>query len=124
MPIYRLREFLLIDEERRAVQRFVAHKVINAAVVFSAATLRDNINYRSAVISVFSGVIIPQHLNLADRVLINRHADLVRAAGLTGIQTVDRSDSRTAALPRDVRQVGAEAFADSFNVIIIGCARN
>src|SRR5207249_2510869 len=77
MPIDRLCEFLLINKERRSVQRLIPDEIVNAPGVLSAATLRDDINHRAAVISVLSTVIVSQHLNLADGVLIDRHADLV-----------------------------------------------
>ena len=84
------RQGRLVDEEGCAIERFIPHKVIGTAAILFAAALRNDIDDSAAIVAVLCRVVIAQHLDLADRVLVDGHADLIRAAGFARVESVNR----------------------------------
>src|SRR5205085_8387886 len=95
VPVERLFQSRFITKEGAGIERLIAQEVIGTAPIFLAAALRDDIDQSAAVVAVLGRVVIAQDLDLADRVLIDRHADLVVAAWLGGIQAINRGDGGT-----------------------------
>ena len=96
---------------------------IYIAVKLVRPRARDDVDHPTRSASVLGGVVIPEHLDLAHRVLIDRHADLVVAARLRRIQSVNRCDRGAPALTRNVRQVRAEALAHGLYVVVVRGSR-
>ena len=68
---------ILIDEEVVAVERLIPDEVVDAAFIVFAPALRHDRNQGAAIVAILSCVIVAQHFDFADRILIDSHADLV-----------------------------------------------
>src|SRR5205809_3832252 len=109
----------LVGKKRRGVQGLVPQEVIRAPAVIACATLGNDIYDRSAVVPVLGSIVVAEDFYFGNGVLIRCHTDFVRAAGLDCVQAINRRHRRATSLPRDVRKIGAEAFAHGFNIVVI-----
>ncbi len=66
-----------VVEEVVGIERFIPNEVIRAPAVISSAAPRDDINDSAAIVAVFGSVVIAEHLDFGDRILIDGHAYLV-----------------------------------------------
>ena len=81
-----------VIEKVVGVERLITNEIIDATTIILAATPRDNIDYGAAIIAILRRIVVAQDLHLGDRILVNRHADLVRPARLAGKQSVNRGN--------------------------------
>ena len=81
-----------VIEKVVGVERLITNEIIDATTIILAATPRDNIDYGAAIIAILRRIVVAQDLHLSDRILVNRHADLVRPARLAGKQSVNRGN--------------------------------
>ena len=102
VAVYPTLEARLVIEKIIGIESFIAKEIIGAAVIIASAALRDDVDQRAAVIAVLGGVVITKNFHFRDGILIDAHAQFVRAARLAAVQTVHGSDRGTAALSRDV----------------------
>src|SRR5262249_61322763 len=100
-----------------AVKNWVARKVVGAAVIPLPAVLGDDIEHGAPIVAVLGRIIVAQDFHFRNGVLIDGHAQFIRAAGLTGIQAVNGHYGRTAPLPGEVGQVIPETLSNGFNII-------
>src|SRR5262249_37692288 len=117
MTVKRPWQALSIVEEVVGVERFVADEIVGAAVVVSLSAFRHNRYLGSAVDAKLRRIVVSEDLYLGNSVLVGSHADFVVAARLTSVQAVDCGNRGAASLPGNDRQIGAEPFAYSFDII-------
>ena len=93
-----------VAEEIVGVQRFIAQKVIAAAVKILSAGLGDHLNHRAPVTGVFGLIAIENHLHLADSVQRGDTRKHTRRPLVVAHHAIHREDVRTGQGSADVRR--------------------
>ena len=108
---------------RRGVPGITLAVPVRAAVIVGAPALADDLDVGAARMTELRLVAVQQHLDLRDRIEIDRGVHPVGARELVAVQAVDGDLIPVLALAADVRDLRSEAVAHRLDIVLVVHAR-